>query len=317
MRQLIAMFLGLLLAACDSEPRAPLRIGINPWPGYEFLYLAERQKLFKEQGVQVQVVQFSSLNDTRRAFERGQIEGFGATLVELLMSRQNSPRQAQVVYVPDYSNGGDLIIASRNIASVAALQGQKVAVEPGTLNTYVLSRALEKHNLRIDQVQLVALPQPEMLHALQTGQVQAVVTYPPFSVEMLKSDSLHALFNTREIPGEVLDILALDKQVIAERGDDVRAMLRAFEAAVAYAQANPEQAYAIMAEREGLPPEDFRSAVENDLKILRPADQAQFFGSPPQLLPALRNTQQVLLRGGELQKELALEDLINPLVLEP
>lgn len=131
----------LLLGAC-SEPKPPLRIAINPWPGYEFLYLAEQQQLFKAQGVEVQILQFDSLNDARRAYERGQADGFGGTLVEVLMAREQSPRHPQVVHVSDYSNGGDLLIARPGIDSVQQLVGRRVAVEPGTLNTLVLSRAL-------------------------------------------------------------------------------------------------------------------------------------------------------------------------------
>ena len=309
------LFAALLLTACDDHPQEPLRMGINPWPGYEYLYLAERLKLFEQEGVQVRVVQFSSLNDARRAYERGQIDGFGGTLVELLMSRQNSPRQAQVVYVPDYSNGGDLIVAHHRFNTLEELKGQRIAVEPGTLNTYVLTRALENHGLKITDVQLVALPQPDMQRALERRDIEAAVTYPPFSVEMLKHPELHSLFDTREIPGEVLDVLVVDQQVIDSRRDEVRAMLRAFDSAFRYTHEHPDEAYAIMAEREGLSPEEFRSAIENDLKTLGLADQTRFFAEPTELLPALRNSQEVLLRSGELSKEQPLEQLISPVVL--
>lgn len=301
----------LLLGAC-SEPKPPLRIAINPWPGYEFLYLAEQQQLFKAEGVDVKILQFDSLNDARRAYERGQADGFGGTLVEVLMAREQSPRHPQVVYVADYSNGGDLLIARPGIDSVQQLVGRRVAVEPGTLNTLILSRALDQQRLDLSQVTLTSVPQGQMLEALQQGQVDAVVSYPPFSLEMLKQPEFRQIFSTREIPGEILDIVAVDASVLASRKADVQAMLRALEAAHHYTQTHPEQAYAIMAAREGISPEDFRATVENDLKLLHAADQAAYFGAEQRLLRSLQHIQRVLLSNQELAQPTDLKALVAP-----
>lgn len=308
-RYLFASLL-LLLSACSEPAKEPLRIAINSWPGYEYLYLAERLQLFADEGVQVQILQFSSLNDARRAYERGQVDGIGGTLVEVLIAKEQSERQPQVVHVSDYSNGGDLIVAHAAIDDVKQLQGKRVAIEPGTLNTFILARALNRAGLSLDQVKLVSLPQADMLNALQQGEIDATVTYPPFSIEMLRQPQLKQLFSSREIPGEVLDIIAVDAQTLSSRKDDVQALLRAFEAAHTYSQTHPDEAYRIMAAREKISSEDFRNAVENDLKILRSNEQASYFGPEQRLLEALQNTQEVLLANGELSKATDLTALI-------
>lgn len=312
MRCCLLLSLLLLLGACSEPPREPLRIATNPWPGYEYLYLAEQLKLFAAEGVEVQVLQFSSLNDARRAYERGQVDGMGATLVEVLMAKEQSERSPQVIQLTDYSNGGDLIVAHAAISEVKQLQGKTVAVEPGTLNTFILARALTRSGLSLDQVKLVGMPQSDMFTALQNGAVDAAVSYPPHSIEMLRQLPLKQLFSTREIPGEVLDVIALDAQVIATRKADIQAMLRGLEAAHNYAQAHPDEAFRIMAEREKISPEDFRAAIENDLKLLRAADQSVYFGPQGLLLAALKNTQAVLLASGELSKTTDLTAVIAP-----
>lgn len=308
----LLLAIALLLGACRETPYPPLRIAINPWPGYEFLYLAERLKLFEAEGVEVRILQFSSLNDSRRAFELGKADGFGGTLIETLVAAQNSQRQPQVVYLPDYSNGGDLVIAQRGIDHLSGLEGKRVAIEPGTLNSYILTRALTHHGLNPKAVQQVGMPQAEMYRALSEGAIDAAVTYAPFSVEMLKSPQLHPLFTTREIPGEVLDVLAVDAEVVAQRREQVDGMLRAFNRALLYSREHPLEAYAIMAEREGISADDFRHAVEQDLKMLDSADQAAFHGPDQRLLKALQATQQVLLENGELRQPQALATLIAP-----
>jgi NitT/TauT family transport system substrate-binding protein len=310
MRKNLLLALLVLLSACSEPTKAPLRIAINPWPGFEYLYLAEHLQLFSAAGIPVQVLQYNSLNDVRRAYERGQVDGFGGTLVEILQAKAQSTRQPQIIHVADYSNGGDSIIAQATIDTVKQLQGKKVAIEPGTLNTFVLARALNRVGLKLDQVNLVSLPQADMLSALQQGEIDAAVSYPPFAIEMFKQSQLKQLFSSREIPGEVLDIIALDAQLVATRKTDVEAMLRALEAAHVYAKAHPAQAYQIMAEREKISPEDFRTSVENDLKVLRSSDQAAYFGPQGYILPALQYTQEVLLANGELNTTTALAALI-------
>ncbi|MBP8184620.1 MAG: ABC transporter substrate-binding protein [Pseudomonas sp.] len=309
MSRYLLIGLVVLLSACSAPPE-PLRIATNPWPGYEYLYLAEQLKLFEAQGVAVQVFQFSSLSDSRRAYERGQVDGFGGTLVEVLVANEQSQRPPKIVHVSDYSNGGDLIVAQTDIAQTQQLQGKTVAIEPGTLNTYILARALNRAGLSLEQVKLVSLAQADMFTALQQKHIDAAVTYPPHSIEMLKQLPLKQLFSSREIPGEVLDVIALDAQLVATRKADVQAMLRALEAAHDYARAHPQEAHRIMAEREKISPEDFRVAVENDLKILHAADQAAYFGPQGLILPALQNTQAVLLANGELSKSTDLAALL-------
>ena len=69
---------------CSPEKPTTLRVGINPWPGYEFLYLAQEKGFYRDAGLDVRLVEFSSLADTRRAYERGQINAIGTTVIEVL-----------------------------------------------------------------------------------------------------------------------------------------------------------------------------------------------------------------------------------------
>ncbi|MCX5690211.1 MAG: ABC transporter substrate-binding protein, partial [Planctomycetota bacterium] len=115
----------------------PLRIGLNPWPGYEFASLAAAKGYFEVEGVDARLLELSSLGDCRRAFERGQVDGFFGTLIEVLESDARLKRNSQVVCVVDYSDGADSIIARKPISSVAELRGKRVAIESGSVNVLV------------------------------------------------------------------------------------------------------------------------------------------------------------------------------------
>lgn len=310
MNRRLLLALLLLLSACSQPPKPPLRIAISPWPGYEYLYLAEQLKLFKAEGVEVQVVQFSSPIDSRRAYATHQVDGFCSSPDGVLITREQSQRLPRIIYVSDYSSGGDLIVSRKGIDSIQQLAGKRVGIEPGTINSYVLTQALNKAKLESRQLQLVYLAQTEMLNALKLNQIDAAVTYPPYSIAMLKHPQHQEIFNTREIPGEVLDVIAIDSEILAARKTDVQAMLRALDAAYEYARQHPDKAYAIMAAREGISVDEFRNSIVNDLQLLRAVDQPFYLGPDQRLFKALQNAQAILLANGEIKQSVDLTSLV-------
>jgi NitT/TauT family transport system substrate-binding protein len=310
-RSLILVLL-LLLSACSPPPPEPLRVAINPWPGFEYLYLAEQLKLFEAEGVEVKILQFGSAHDSSRAYELGQVDGYCTTPGGVLLSREQSGRRPQIVHVTDYSSGGDLIVAKAPVQNLTQLVGKRVGVEPGSLNSYILARALRSSGLSIEQLTLVNLGQDAMLEALQSGVIDAAVSYPPFSVPMLKQPHYQEIFTTRSIPGEILDVIAFDASVLATRKPEVQAMLRALEAAHAYASEHPEEANRLMAARENLTLEEFANIQRNDLQVLRMADQPFYLGANGLLMQALQHTQEVLLANDELQQPTDLAALLAP-----
>jgi len=127
----VALVLALIVASTFNllgGPRddgKPARLAINPWPGYELLYLAEQKGFFKEEGLNVVLKQFSSLEDVRNAFENGTVDGICSTLVEMIQAKANKGKLAQVALVADFSSGADEIQALREVADVKALKGRE------------------------------------------------------------------------------------------------------------------------------------------------------------------------------------------------
>ena len=111
-----ALMLGVLeRRPFDRSASRPLRIGISPWPGYETAALAERLGFYDDAGVQVRFVEFSSLSDSRRAFERGQVDGFFGTIPDLLAARSQGMRDPRICRIVDASQGGDRIVGSARV----------------------------------------------------------------------------------------------------------------------------------------------------------------------------------------------------------
>lgn len=299
----ILAVLSVVFAGCspNTNASAPIRIGLNAWPGYEFLYLAQEKQFFKEAGVEVKLVELTSLADARRAYERGLIDGLGTTLIDTLQARHARTPGPQVVWVADYSDGADVIVARNDLSKVSDLQGKKVGVEMVSLGVYILSQALEKSNLHLKDVIAVYMDQASMANALKSGTLDAVVTYPPTSVTLQNEGVGKVLFSTAELPGEVMDVLAIDTTIVAERMEEVRRLLTAFSKAVNFTKSNPQEAYAIMARRERISPEEFKDAMESGMKILTLEDQQPFLGPEGRIVSILNKVNAVMRQAEMIQ----------------
>ena len=299
-------------AACLAPARVPLRVGVNAWPGYEYLYLADVKDFYAAEGVEVRLLEFGSLSDTRRAYERGQLDMMGATVIEGLVIHDASPRRPRVVRVVDYSNGPDVIIAQPWITRGEQLRGARVGVELAALPVFLLARGLEDFGLTVRDVRTASMDQTAMEEAFRRGDLDAVVTYPPTSVRLTREMETTRLFSSADAPREILDVLLAEADVVRDRGDEVRALLRAFDRAVAYAERQPADAAAIMAQREGITPGEFSAALSGGIVLVGADQQAPFFGPDGALERAIRVAGRLLVAAGQLRAVPAPGSLVEP-----
>ena len=296
---------------CSREAQS-LSIGINAWPGYEFLYLAQEKGYYEEEGLEVRLVEFDSLSDCRRSFERGQIDGMGCSLVEVIQARDQSRMEPQVVRVVDYSNGADVILAKEEITKGEELRGARIGVELASLGIYVLAQALTAYGISLVDVTLVSMNQATMEEAFRLGELDAVVTYPPSSISLLRDLPVNQVFSTKEIPGEVVDVIAIERQVVETKPHAVAKLLRAYEKALDYAQQDPEDAYRIMAARERISPEEFASALTDGIKLVEAVAQHQYLESGGRIEGLARRVFEVLNESGNLSKSQPLTGIATP-----
>ncbi len=273
----------LALAACDisSTPASQERvtIAINPWPSFEFLYLANHLGYFEDTGINIKLVQSSSLSDIQRSYINGRVDGIASTMVEVVQASQLSNHPISVVLVTDYSNGGDVIIAKKNIQNIRDLKGLTVGAEVGSLGLFIVDRALRSESLTLDDVTLKNIAQHEGEKLLLAGQIDAYVSYAPYSVRTLQNEGVHTIFDTSQIPYEVVDTIAIRKSILQQDPDIARKIQRAWQLALDYTRDNPQQAYTIMAERQGITPDEFEHSVKG-LKMLDLKDNQKLFTHP-------------------------------------
>lgn len=297
--------------AC-SRPQQPLRIGIDDWPVYRLMKLAEDKGFFRDEGVDVKLLEFNSYADSRRAYDARRIDGMGSTAIEVLITRDESGRNTRIVRVLNFSEGADVIVAGKNVRSMGDLRGKRIGVELGTFGVYVLARALELEGMSLEDVKPVSTSQAGMLTDLSDGVIDAAVTYTPVSTRLLADPRFHAVFSSAQIPGEVVDVIALGGFILRERPQQVAGFLRGVDRAFAYLEENPEDACRIMAEGLNMPPEEFREALTSGLHIVGQEEQAAYLGEGGKLQAVIESLALTLRKIGMLSDRPGLTDCLSP-----
>ncbi len=304
---LLCVLAGLM--SCSAPPDPPLRIGINPRPGYSFAYLARDLNYFADEGLAVKLLEFGSLTDQRRAFERGQLDGFFGTPIEVLLARTRSHRPPRIVLVSDFSQGGDVIFAAPEIRDVAALKGKRIGLEPDSVNLYVLSMALAASGLTIQDVTLVPSPENELNARLAERTIDAAVTYPPYSFELLSKQTVHAVFDSKSLADGIPDFLVIDAALVAQTPARLAAFKRAYWRAVDYAAQHPAQAHALLAPYLGVEAAEIARQLSSDIRLLGASDQMALLGGLETLPRILRAAADTLRAAGEPGPPLTTGDL--------
>lgn len=301
------ILLALVSAGCSSPKKPPLRMGVNFWATTEFIFHAQSLGYFDREGIPVELVEYSSLNDLRRGFEQGQVDAMACSLVEVLMARENTSRRPQLVQVVDFSNGADFIVAKPGIANVTGLKGQRVGVETGSMGILVLGRALELAGLTLNDVFVISKDQSNMERTFSKGEVDAAVTYPPYSVG-LDGKSGHVIFDSTRIPGEVVDIIAVDPAKISPGAADK--LRRVWKRITTHVEEHAEESYTVMAKRERISLQEFQSTLRG-IQVVSVEQQNELLDSG-KLQNTLANMARFLHQVGVLRNESEYDDVLPP-----
>lgn len=238
-----------------------LVVSITSWPGNEYLYLAEQKQLGEPFGIELRIKQSSSLADQREAFVAGAVDVMATTLSEAIAVCQEAPaRCPKLVLVIDESVGADQLIARADLPSTAALAGRRVGLERTVLAEYLLLRSLDGQPVTIDDLKLRYEGPVALVRLLREGELEALVTYPPYALQLRQDRRFRELFSSRSIPGEVVDVLAVAPEAARRRKPEIQALIRTWWAAQAHARRHRREAVGLMAQRQQISPQEFEQS---------------------------------------------------------
>ncbi len=218
----ILLLLFVALLGCQPESDS-IRIGSNRWLGYAPIYLADDLGWTAPSGIRL--VEYPNTTGVLRGFRNGMLDAAMLTLDETLLLQDSAAElDLEIILVTNVSAGADALFARAPLTRLKDLAGQRIGVENTALGAYFLSRVLDQAGLRIDDLQVVSLPVHEQAAAFAAGDVDAVITFASEG-PTLESKGARRIFDSRRLPGEIVDVLVVDRQrVTREQRRRLRAL---------------------------------------------------------------------------------------------
>src|ERR1700744_3233719 len=154
MRKIVGLALALAaglsfggLATTGPAKADTVTIAHSTWVGYGPLYIARDKGIFKKNGVDVDLVVMEDPKERFPTLMADRIQMIAST-VDTALLYLKKPTDFQYVVAIDDSNGGDGIVALKDITSIADLKGKKVAVNDGSVSEFYLNVLLSKAGLK-------------------------------------------------------------------------------------------------------------------------------------------------------------------------
>jgi NitT/TauT family transport system substrate-binding protein len=303
------------LSATAPASAETITIAHSTWVGYGPLYIARDKGFFAKNGVDVDLVVMEDPKERFPTLMADRIELIAST-VDTVLLYMKKPNEYQYVVAIDDSDGGDGIVANKDIKTVADLKGKQVAVSEGSVSEFYLNVLLAKAGIQESDLDIVNMTAADAGGAFVGKRVDAAVTWEPWLSKGKATDHGHLIVDSSTTPGLITDVIIGKTDWVKSHQKETAAIVKSWNEAVAYYRSNPDDAIAIMAKGVGgwlKDPKDFKDTLAG-IKFYGAEDNKIFFGTkdkPGQLTQTVQEAIDVWSSHGKVQVKTTPDQLIN------
>lgn len=267
--QLVAAVLisGCSPSANSSPENRVVRVSLQPIPAYAPLWIAKRKGWLQEalQKSGQGSVEWSTMRDGPL-----QNEAFAAGLIDVALTAdtpaiigRSAGLDIEVVALAATSPESLAILlpADSPIQSVSDLKGKKVAATKGSFCHHLLALALHREGLSLGDVRFINMSGPEINISLQTGQIDAGVTWEPYISQILSSGSAKVLLDGTELKSGN-EVIVATRELIQRSPEVVQVILEVFRRGRDYLREHPDEAAQLIAADVDLEPAQLVKAFQ-------------------------------------------------------
>ncbi len=247
MKQILALTLALVLStpalARDKFSICwSIYVGWMPWA-----YADEQGILAKwgeKYGIDIEVVQINDYIESINQYSAGQFDACTMTNMDALTIPAAGGVDTTALIVGDFSNGNDGIIL-KDKTRLADIKGQSVNLVELSVSHYLLARALETVGLSERDIQVVNTSDADLAAVFSTDDVTSVVTWNPVLSEIKAMPGANEVFNSAQIPGEIIDLMVVNTNTLKENPALGKALVGAWYEVMAIMSADNDQGEAV------------------------------------------------------------------------
>jgi NitT/TauT family transport system substrate-binding protein len=303
--------LGVLCGHGIASAGNPITLGVVTWIGYGPIYCAAANGYYKKYGLDVKLINFSDNSVMAGALQSGEIDASTLTYDQVIATNARGWK-LKVVMPVDYSVGGDAILALAQIRTVKDLRGRKVAFMSASPSDFLLGYALSRDGLSEKDITPINTTPEGVVGIMAGGAVDVGVTYEPNVSVIAKSGGgkkFHVLMSSREARGMITDVLALKESVIAKNPQLVSGLIRGTMDGLAFMQAEPVKANAIIAKTLEISPAEVLEQLPNieNPTLSRLGDVFQKSDALPSFYASGKIISDILKREGQIDSAPPIE----------
>jgi NitT/TauT family transport system substrate-binding protein len=243
----VALSLGSVANAAEYPKKNPgfpcVSAAWSEYPSWSAIYVAHMRGLIDgrkgfigpiEEKYQVDIeLKEAEYDPCIQLYASGQVDAVCITNIDILAPSLG--RKSVVVAPTSTSYGGDMVIVEKAIKDLAGLKSVPVYGLEKSVSQYLFERKLEQAGVNRADYKFVNKDPGVAAMAMQQKQKEfrAIDVWNPFALETLnKRPDAYALFDSRTIPGEIIDAIVIAESSLEKKGgpEFVSAILEAFYA---------------------------------------------------------------------------------------
>lgn len=261
---LLVIFLlmtALGLAACAEAESSVIKIGVLRVADSVPLYVADRDGLFRENGIAVELVEFGSASDQSKAAEAGELDGLMTDLVvqSLINKTGGDLRVIATALGAGKEEGRFMVVSSPGsmIMEPEDLEGKSVGVAQGTMMEFLLDSYCEELGIDVETLRKVQIPKLSLRldMVLQGKDIQAAVLPDPLAAFAVKEQANIVIDDTKLQANYSQSVVAVSQSLLERRQAELQSFLKGYNEAVARINREPEKYKEYFLQIAGVPAE--------------------------------------------------------------
>ncbi len=292
-RQAIVVAAMLVTASCSGgggQQSAPKRTEFNigwsiyagwmPWPYAEKAGIVK--KWADKYGIKINITQVNDYVESVNQFTAGKLDGVTVTNMDALTIPAAGGKDTSAIILGDYSNGNDGVVL-KNAGSLADIKGRTVYLVELSVSHYLLARGLSTVGLKLSDIKTMNTSDADIVGAFSNPAATAAVTWNPQLTELTKMPNAKLVFDSHQIPGEILDTLSVDTATLKANPNLGKALAGIWYETISLMQrqdAEGAAARAAMAKMAGSTPEAFDAQLKTTHLYGTPQDAVAATSAP-------------------------------------
>jgi NitT/TauT family transport system substrate-binding protein len=262
------LFYAVLLLAAGTAATAqeqkliPLKVGFLKIAGYANIYAAQKENMFRDNGLEVTSVFFRSGSEALAAAQAGSVDIFCAFPTAVMSANERgfdfgTIFQNEITYEKGPDTGAVLVLKDSGMKSVKDLIGRRLATSARSSQATVgVDEVLRQNGIDPKQVQYLEAGYPNHFDMLRTRQVDAVASTEPFTTQILQSGIANVIswHYAEGFPGGPLSGAFAKRSYIAQNRDIIERFNKAMKASIDYMMADKARGQKLIVEFTGLDP---------------------------------------------------------------